>query len=73
MSDVNDIPDNELLGRAVRGCRSRRGKVPMWSAIADQFSLGSTYSHQLCRRYGVDPEQVVGPRTVYRGPVSVGK
>lgn len=63
MSDVNDIPDNELLGRAVRNVRPRRrsGRSPRWHAVSEVFTLGSTYSAQLCRRFGVDPDEVVSP------------
>ncbi len=60
---VNDIPDNELLGRAVRNCRSRMsGKVQRWIGVSEVFALGSTYSAQLCRRFGVDPAELVGKR-----------
>ena len=60
---VNDIPDNELLGRAVRGCRARlTGKSLRWVGVSDTFALGSTYSRQLCRRFGVDPDEMVGRR-----------
>ena len=64
MSDVNDIPDNELLGRAVRDCRRGRGrhKTVLWSKISERFALGSTYSSQLCRRFGLDPEERVKDR-----------
>jgi hypothetical protein len=64
MSDVNDIKDNELLGRAVRECRRGRGraKVYLWSKISDRFALGSTYSMQLCRRFGLDPDEMVRDR-----------
>ena len=63
MSDVNDIPDEELLSRAVRNCRGRTaGKHPRWTAVSDTFVLGSTYSAQLCRRYGLDPEELVSRR-----------
>jgi hypothetical protein len=55
---VNDIPDEELLGRAVRGARARV-KSQRWAAVADLFALGSTYSAQLCRRFGVDPDEYV--------------
>ncbi len=55
---VNDIPDAELLGRAVR-YKGRGRKRPRWVRVADTFSLGSTYAFQLCRKYGVDPEEVV--------------
>lgn len=60
---VNDIPDSELLGRAVRNCRARHArKAPRWVCVSDTFCLGSTYSMQLCRRFGVDPDEMVGGR-----------
>lgn len=63
MADVNDIPDAELLGRAVRKCTrlGRKPKVPRWTVVADRFCLGSTYAAQLCRRFGVDPDEMVRP------------
>lgn len=58
---VHDIPDADLVRRAVRNAwPKKRGKVPRWSAVADTFALGSTYSIQLCRRFDVDPDAPVG-------------
>lgn len=62
MGDVNDIPENELLGRVLRHLESHgrsRVKVPLWSIVGDHFSLGSGYSMQLCRKYGIDPDKMV--------------
>lgn len=63
MADVNDIPDEELLERAVRSCRDpnkRKGEYhPRWVAIMHTFALGSTYSHQLCRRFRLQPDELV--------------
>ncbi len=60
---VADIPSDELLKRAVRGARSnyyRKGvKHQRWVAVKDLFGLGSTYAHQLCIRFGLDPEEMV--------------
>ena len=60
---VASIPDEKLLERAVRGCRSqvqdRRCKVARWVHVADTFALGSTYAHQLCARFGLDPSEAV--------------
>lgn len=55
--DVSDIPDSELVERAVRNARHGReeGHV-LWSYVTDAFGLGSTYAAQLCRRFGLDPE-----------------
>ena len=52
---VSSIPDEELLRRAVASAKPRKGK-PKWAAVADRFVLGSTFSAQLCRRFGFDPE-----------------
>lgn len=60
---VADIPDEVLLRRAVTQCRSneyRKGvKHPRWVAVRDTFMLGSTYSKQLCKRFGLDPDEIV--------------
>lgn len=59
---VDMIPDSELLLRAVLSARrtGRKGyKHARWTAVAERFGLGSTFSMQLCRRYGLDPEEMV--------------
>lgn len=62
-ASVADIPDDELLKRAVgnaRGLSMRKGyKHWRWVAVQDAFALGSTYSAQLCRRFGFDPFELV--------------
>jgi hypothetical protein len=55
--DVNSIPDTELLCRAVRGAKFKIGQ-PRWTGVSDVFGLGSTYSAQLCRRFGMDPDEI---------------
>lgn len=52
---VADIPDAELLGRAVRNVVKLTKRQPPWARVMDVFALGSTYSAQLCRRFGIDP------------------
>ena len=63
MSDrtVRDIPDEELLRRAVRNARRRgpKGDHARWVAVMDAFALGSTYAHQLCRRFDLEPDEMV--------------
>lgn len=60
---VADIPDAELLSRAVKSCRDnsrRKGeKHPRWIAVVATFALGSTYAHQLCERFGLNPNEEV--------------
>ncbi len=63
MATVADIPDAKLLERAVRSARSseyRKGRKHWrWVAVQDVFGLGATYAHQLCGRFGLDPEELV--------------
>lgn len=57
---VNDIPDNELVGRVVRNIKPSRGRrQERWVAVMDAFALGSTYAQQLCLKYGKDPDEMV--------------
>jgi hypothetical protein len=64
MHSIADIPDSELLKRAVRNCRrptrSRLG-VPLWSVVGDRFALGSTFATELCRRFELDPSEMTKP------------
>lgn len=55
---VASIPDAELLRRVVRHvAHSRpRRKEFAWAAVSGAFGLGSTYSAQLLRRFGLDPD-----------------
>lgn len=55
---VDDISDEELLRRVVRNLivnKPRRVEFA-WVAIRNAFGLGSTYSAQLCARFGFDPD-----------------
>ncbi len=60
---VADISDEILLKRAVSSARmrsSRKGARHLrWAAVSDVFALGSTYAAQLCRRFGLDPNEEV--------------
>jgi hypothetical protein len=62
-SSVYDIPDAELLRRAVKNARSnkfRKGQNHWrWIAVMDLFGLGSTYSWQLLRRFGLHGDEEV--------------
>lgn len=54
------IIDRELLRRAVTSAtKDASGKrVPRWAAVMDRFGLGSSYAARLCRRFGLDPDDV---------------
>ena len=62
-SSVASIPDNELLRRAVTLCRGRdcrKGRPhPRWTAVMDTFALSSGFAMELCRRFGLDPDEMV--------------
>lgn len=55
--------DDELLARAVRSAlpSPNRGKVPRWSFVMDRFMAGSTLAHALCRRFGLNPDDIKDP------------
>lgn len=63
---VYEIPDYELLRRAVVTARAKRYghiKHERWVGVMDRFLLGSTYAKQLCRRFDLDPfEEVTSKR-----------
>lgn len=63
MGTVDDIDDVTLLKRAVTNARARDRRKgeghPRWVAVMDVFALGSTYAHELCRRYGLNPDEMV--------------
>lgn len=58
---VSEIPDDELLGRAVKSAHCCRRKAPRWVAVMRGFGLGSTYARQLCERFNLDPDEDVKP------------
>lgn len=57
---VADIPDAELLRRVMHGLGENCHQAPRWVHVSNAFGLGSTYSAQLCRRFGQDPDTQVG-------------
>jgi len=60
---VSEIPDAELLSRAVNAARKRSArkgeKHPRWVAVMDAFQLGSGYAGELCRRFDLSPDEEV--------------
>jgi hypothetical protein len=60
---VNSIPDAELLRRGVQQSRSRNcrkgQKHARWEAVMDSFLLGSSFAVELCRRFDLDPDELV--------------
>jgi hypothetical protein len=60
---VADIPDADLLQRAVRSSfprtKNHQKKMPRYRYVMDTFALGSTYAAQLVKRFGFDPNEMV--------------
>lgn len=64
MSFLRELTAEQLVERALRNARPRAvgGSEVRWSAVADAFGLGSTYATELCKKFGLNPdEQVNGP------------
>ncbi len=53
--------ERSLLERAVMFARPRRkrGTVPRWVVVQEVFALGSTFAVQLCREFGLDPDEEI--------------
>lgn len=55
--------DQQLLARAVGRARKRNArkgeKHTRWEAVMDVFLLGSTLAVALCRRFDLDPDELV--------------
>jgi hypothetical protein len=52
------LSDVELLCRAVRYSRPSGFEiVERWRTVASLFSIGETVARNLCKRFGVDPDE----------------
>lgn len=53
------IPAEDLVQRAVRNAthRQRPANHPRWVYVRDTFAVGSTVAKDLCRRFGLDPDE----------------
>lgn len=56
---VREIGARDLVLRALRNLRPR-DRRERWSAVSYGFGLGSTYSIELCRNFGLDPHEKIG-------------
>lgn len=55
LPSVRDIPDGELVRRAIGNIRPSKYRV-LWGLVAERFALGSNYACDLCRIHGFNPE-----------------
>lgn len=51
-----------VMARARTICKREYQRSPNWVLAMELFGLGSTYAHELCRRYEIEPDA----RTVFR-------
>ena len=60
---LHELSAENLVLRAVHNAvdhHKRKGeKHPRWVAVMETFALGSTYSKDLCRLAGLDPDELV--------------
>lgn len=60
---LHELTAMKLLEHSVRNARSRQcrkgKKHPRWVGVMDCFALGSTYSKELCEKFGLNPEEEV--------------
>lgn len=52
--------DEDLLRRVVIAADVPGRRVPRWVAVKRVTTLGSTNSAELCARFGLDPDELVG-------------
>lgn len=57
---IHDYTPQELVARAIRLAKPRRGSSPRWVLVRDLFGVGSTTATQLCREHGFDPSETAG-------------
>lgn len=61
--ELFEVPDEVLLARAARSAldsnKNKGVAHPRWVAVMDTFVVGSTYAHLICRRFGMDPDEMV--------------
>ena len=55
-----NLSDAELIERAIRHCKPKHyDSVPRWSVVGNLFGLGSTSSYLLCKRFDIDPDEIL--------------
>ncbi len=57
---VPKITDAQFVKRAVCAAGSGRPRSFRWVHITTAFALGSGFARQLCERFGLDPDELVG-------------
>lgn len=57
----HEFIDRDLIGRALRNMRPRRGErnVCRWVLVTQLFGVGLTVAHALCAEFNMDPDEVI--------------
>lgn len=57
----HEFEDRELIRRALRNMRPRRGErnVYRWVMVKNLFGVGSTVAHALCAEFNMNPDEVI--------------
>ncbi len=58
--DFEPYTMEDLVERVLMNVGRRRRKLPRWAHVSDAFAMGSTYSRELCRAFGMDPDEEIG-------------
>lgn len=62
-------PDAELVKRAMMNISPPPGHtMPRWAVVLRTFGMGSTFSKELCRLHGLDPDQELTGSKLGDGP-----
>ena len=59
-SPMSNVDDLEILKRVVTNAGKSgglRARQPRWAHVSVLTTLGSTQSAELCRRFGLDPDE----------------
>lgn len=59
---MSERSDTELVSWVVSAASGCEPGLPRWSHVAAVFGLGSTSAQGLCRRFDVDPDEIVESR-----------
>ena len=49
----------QLVKQAASFSTPKKGKAPRWVVIKDVFCVGSTVATEICRKCGLDPDEIV--------------
>lgn len=73
-SSAVEYSDEEFLRRAVTWpVNTSDSDLPRWSCVRQMFGVGSTVGHALCRRLGLNPDDLIKPQYQPEGEEGEGE